>query len=188
MTIGEKIKYFREKSGLTQNALATAAQLHPVSIRKYETNRMQPQPPQIEKIAAALGISPNTLLGLENSNLKLETVGDFMSILCMLLESKQLTIEGERKEDGFLKPDSLYISVNNALIKSQLVNWERMNYLYNQILAGQESVADDVFNAVLTQMTETKEKITLETQTSRVLLDSHDKIRVKIPKDLTPFL
>ncbi|KAF5030406.1 helix-turn-helix protein [anaerobic digester metagenome] len=188
MTIGEKIKYFREKIGLTQNTLAAAAQLHPVSIRKYETNKMQPQPPQIKKIADVLNISPNTLIGLENSNLRLETVGDFMSILCMLLETKQLTIEGDRKEDGFLKPDTLYIQVNNPFIKNQLVNWERMNYLYNQIVTGKEDVSDDVFNAILTQVTETKEKITLETQRSTIMLDSSDQIRVKVPKDLTPFL
>ena len=40
----------------SQNKLAELTGCHPVSIRKYETNKMQPQPPQLEKIAAALGV------------------------------------------------------------------------------------------------------------------------------------
>ena len=54
MTIGEKIKYCRKQIGITQDKLAELTGIHPVSIRKYETNKMQPQPPQLEKIAAAL--------------------------------------------------------------------------------------------------------------------------------------
>ena len=53
MTIGEKIKYCRKQIGITQDKLAELTGIHPVSIRKYETNKMQPQPPQLEKIAAA---------------------------------------------------------------------------------------------------------------------------------------
>ena len=52
MTIGEKIKYCRKQIGITQDKLAELTGIHPVSIRKYETNKMQPQPPQLEKIAA----------------------------------------------------------------------------------------------------------------------------------------
>ena len=57
MTIGEKIKYFRTRIGITQAKLAELSGLHPVSIRKYETNKMVPQAPQIDRIAEALGIS-----------------------------------------------------------------------------------------------------------------------------------
>lgn len=49
MTIGEKIRYCREQIGITQGKLAELTGIHPVSIRKYETNKMQPQPPQLEK-------------------------------------------------------------------------------------------------------------------------------------------
>ena len=60
MTIGEKIKYQVESKSASRkiNWLSWTG-IHPVSIRKYETNKMQPQPPQLEKIAAALGVSYN---------------------------------------------------------------------------------------------------------------------------------
>lgn len=57
MTIGEKIKYFRSRIGITQVKLAELSGIHPVSIRKYETNKMTPQTEQIDKIAEALGVS-----------------------------------------------------------------------------------------------------------------------------------
>ena len=55
MTIGEKIKYFRTRIGITQAKLAELSGIHPVSIRKYETNKMVPQAPQIDRIAETLG-------------------------------------------------------------------------------------------------------------------------------------
>ena len=67
MTIGEKIKYCRKQIGITQDKLAELTGIHPVSIRKYETNKMQPQPPQLEKIAAALGVSYNALNGSDTA-------------------------------------------------------------------------------------------------------------------------
>ena len=102
MTIGEKIKYCRKQIGI-----------HPVSIRKYETNKMQPQPPQLEKIAAALGVSYNALNGSDTAGLRLETVGDLMGVLMVLCNSGILQISGERGEDKMLKDDtSLFLSRN----------------------------------------------------------------------------
>jgi transcriptional regulator with XRE-family HTH domain len=48
MTIGEKIRTIRATRNMTQAKLAELTGIHPVSIRKYETNKMQPQLPQIE--------------------------------------------------------------------------------------------------------------------------------------------
>ena len=59
MTIGEKIRYYRKQLGITQGKLAELTGIHPVSIRKYEINKMQPQPQQIERIAAAQRTSTN---------------------------------------------------------------------------------------------------------------------------------
>ena len=42
MTIGEKIKYFRKRIGITQAKLAELSWIYPVSIRKYEINKMVP--------------------------------------------------------------------------------------------------------------------------------------------------
>lgn len=164
MTIGEKIKYCRKQIGITQDKLAELTGIHPVSIRKYETNKMQPQPPQLEKIAAALGVSYNALNGSDNAGLRLETVGDLMGVLMVLCNSGILQISGERGEDKILKDDTVSIHLNSVLssyleirytargkahtlslqdtllnirsykIFNDLLKWEKMNYLYQSAL------------------------------------------------------
>ena len=57
MTIGEKIKYFRCQIGITQGKLAELTGIHPVSIRKYETNGMVPGIERLSLIAKALNVS-----------------------------------------------------------------------------------------------------------------------------------
>ena len=120
MTIGEKIKYCRKQIGITQDKLAELTGIHPVSIRKYETNKMQPQPPQLEKIAAALGVSYNALNGSDTAGLRLETVGDLMGVLMVLCNSGILQISGERGEDKMLK-DNNTVSIHlNPVLSSYL--------------------------------------------------------------------
>ena len=95
MTIGDKIKYFRTRIGITQSKLAELSGIHPVSIRKYETNKMIPQAQQIDRIAEALGVSSFAITGFEN-NISLKTEGDFMGLMIMLIKSNILCIKGER--------------------------------------------------------------------------------------------
>lgn len=83
MTIGEKIKYLRNKLNITQSSLANKANIHPVSIRKYETNKMIPQQTQIEKLAKALNTSSFALID-SYDNLKCISLGDLYSIIILL--------------------------------------------------------------------------------------------------------
>lgn len=61
MTIGENIKYYRKRMGITQTQLAELTGVHPVSIRKYETNKMQPQIDILKKLASFFNISLDDL-------------------------------------------------------------------------------------------------------------------------------
>lgn len=63
MTIGERIRKKRKEIGLTQGQLAERSGIHPVSIRKYETNKMEPRISQIERLAGALECDPAYLAG-----------------------------------------------------------------------------------------------------------------------------
>lgn len=67
MTIGEKIKYFRTLIGITQGRLAELSGIHPVSIRKYETNRMVPGVEALSRIAKALNVSLDTFMSFERT-------------------------------------------------------------------------------------------------------------------------
>ncbi|UKI35621.1 MAG: helix-turn-helix domain-containing protein [Clostridiales bacterium] len=154
----KKIKYFRTHIGITQAKLAELSGIHPVSIRKYETNKMVPQSPQIDRIAEALGISSFAIAGIEN-NIRLETVGDFMGLLIMLIKTKIVVVNGERGADDIYKPETVSFKVNplishffNANISEKefnakdimyhlkkgknllqgLLSWEKINYGYEK--------------------------------------------------------
>lgn len=207
MTIGEKIRYFRTRIGITQAKLAEISGIHPVSIRKYETNKMIPQEQQIEKIANALMVSPFALTGIENS-IRLETNGDFKGLLIMLCKNHIITIEGERGEDNALKPDTVSFRINPFItqffnaktdkseinpdkvlyylkfkdIFEDILKWEKINYGYEKMYAKYNDSSDKATLTALEQLKNDKEAIEMELQRSNIVVGK-DGISVKIPPD-----
>ena len=57
MTTGEKIKYFRNMRGISQETLGQLSGINSATIKKYEYGIRNPKPDQLLKIANALGIS-----------------------------------------------------------------------------------------------------------------------------------
>lgn len=63
MTNGERIKYLREKKGLTQKDVATKLGLEPAAISKYELDMREPNIEAIKKLATLFNVSIDYLLG-----------------------------------------------------------------------------------------------------------------------------
>lgn len=114
-TVGERIKYFRKKRKMTQEQLAELTGIHPVSIRKYETNKMQPQIEQIERIASTLQVNANAIIGYNGAPTRVDTVGDLMGLLMTLYRARVLLIVGDHDEDFSIKPETAKITINPAL-------------------------------------------------------------------------
>ena len=161
---------------------------------------MQPQPPQLEKIAAALGVSYNALNGSDTAGLRLETVGDLMGVLMVLCNSGILQINGARGEDNLLKDDTVSIYLNPVLssyleirynsrgkaqtlalqdallnirsykVFNDLLKWEKMNYIYQGALKSAGDNPNETTKAAIDEIAETKEKVELELQRSQMLL------------------
>lgn len=206
MTIGEKIRYFRTRIGITQAKLAELSGIHPVSIRKYETNKMTPQAEQIDKISEALGVSSFAITGIEN-NIRLETIGDFMGLMIMLIKAKIVSIDGERGEDDEYKPETVSFKINPLITKffkantsnaeynandilyqlkqnnllKDILRWEKINYRYEKCAAKYSDTPDKNTQAALEQLKSDKEAIEIELQRSSIVLDSKGGISVKIP-------
>ena len=196
MTIGEKIKYFRSRIGITQAKLAELSGIHPVSIRKYETNKMVPQAAQIDRLAEALGVSSFALAGFEN-NIRLETVGDFMGLMIMLIKTKIVSINGEREENGMINADTAQFVINpfitnffdaksnkselsantllyylkNENILSDILKWERINHRYEKCAAEICDTSDKELINILEELKEQKEVVELELQHSSIKLN-----------------
>lgn len=209
MTIGEKIKYFRTRIGITQGKLAELSGIHPVSIRKYETNKMIPQAQQLDRIAEALGVSSFAIAGFEN-NIRLETIGDFMGLMIMLIKANIVLIDGERGEDNEYKAETVSFKVNPLITKFFKVNtggaeynadyalyqlkqdnllkdilrWEKINYGYEKCVAKYSDTPDKETLNALDSLKEAKEAIEMELQRSNVILKSKNGITVKIPSDI----
>lgn len=68
MTIGERIRNVRKSKNLTQKQLGELAGIAEPTIRRYELGKLNPKYETIEKIACALGTTPDTLRGYYTSD------------------------------------------------------------------------------------------------------------------------
>jgi len=200
LTIGEKIKYFRKQRGITQAQLAELSGIHPVSIRKYETNKMQPQTAQIERIASALGVNAGAIDGMNASNIRLNSQGDLMGLLIAWHKSGILCLEGQRDEtkkiiestahfsvnpilSPFIRltcsegenkkaihPDDLCLELSSRSMLETLLRWE---YIYNGYVTLIEKYKDTDSEAnqnALAELASDLELIEMEMQASQILL------------------
>ena len=58
-SFSETLRYYRESAGLTQYQLADKAGINQTLITRYETGKAMPRKKAIEKLAAALDVSPD---------------------------------------------------------------------------------------------------------------------------------
>lgn len=126
-TIGERIRYFRKNQRITQDKLAELTGIHPVSIRKYETNKMQPQLEQIERIASVLDVNVSAIVGYNSKPSIVRTAGDLIGVLMTLFKAHVIMIIGkpsfdddDANKDDFnpldgLDPQETLIMVNPML-------------------------------------------------------------------------
>ena len=117
MTIGEKIKYVRKLYHMSSAELAKRTGIHPVSIRKYESNKMVPQSAQVERLAAAFHLSPAIFSGLTDMRFDFQYSGDCLGMLIMLYTSGTLIINGERDEKNILIKETVKFTVSPLLQK-----------------------------------------------------------------------
>ncbi|NLW46865.1 MAG: helix-turn-helix transcriptional regulator, partial [Firmicutes bacterium] len=68
MTLGEKIKKFRNEKGLSQQTLADKLGIHRKTIVFYEQNKTKPPADIIQKMAVIFEISHDYLLSVESGD------------------------------------------------------------------------------------------------------------------------
>ena len=61
--VGERIREFRKQAGLNQDQLAELSSLNRVTVAKYESGKVEPGAKALSRIADALEISVDVLLG-----------------------------------------------------------------------------------------------------------------------------
>ena len=185
MTIGEKIKYVRKIYHMSSIDLANATGIHPVSIRKYESNKMTPQAEQVAKIAAALHIAPAIFYGLDKLKFDFGYKSDCLTILMILYTSGGLEVIGDRTKNGALISETVKLrllplfstiiiadntSTSNHTFKivdeytlSRFCYWE---YMYNLMLDKKAAYLNDPSpenEAVLDRIMDDYDSVELDT-------------------------
>ena len=75
---------------------------------------MQPQLPQIERIAFALGVSVGAIAGTDTASIRYETEGDLMELLISWYKAGILFIEGKRGENNVIDVDTAQLKFTPA--------------------------------------------------------------------------
>ena len=117
MTIGEKIKFYRELKGYNQSEFAKLSSVPLATLKVYEKSNKIPKNEPLFKIAKALDLSPNIFLEPE-----CETLGDISALFFLLSKSADLVIHGE-KTDGKYSADSVSFSFSHPLLQEFLADW-----------------------------------------------------------------
>lgn len=115
MTTGEKIKYFRNMRGISQEMLGQLSGINSATIKKYEYGIRNPKPDQLLKIANALGISINIFMDFD-----IETVSDVLSLLFKLDDQIDMKFEAEKDEEGNFKPATVKMSEYSRAVTPQI--------------------------------------------------------------------
>ena len=118
MTTGEKIKYFRNMRGISQETLGQLSGINSATIKKYEYGIRNPKPDQLLKIANALGISINIFMDFD-----IETVSDVLSLLFKLDDQIDMKFEADKDDEGNFKPATVKLSFKNNLINKKLCTY-----------------------------------------------------------------
>ena len=95
MTTGEKIKYFRNMRGISQETLGQLSGINSATIKKYEYGIRNPKPDQLLKIANALGISINIFMDFD-----IETISDVLSLLFKLDDQIDMKFEADQDDSA----------------------------------------------------------------------------------------
>ena len=138
MTTGEKIRYYRNLRGMSQETLGEISGIHYATIKKYELGIRNPKPEQLLKISNALGISINVFLDLDIS-----TVSDVLSLLFKMDDEIDMNISADKKEDGAYIPSSVRISFDNKELNKRLCKYLETKELLNTVLEKYQSGSMD---------------------------------------------
>ena len=130
MTVSEKIKYYRNMRGISQEMLGELSGINSATIKKYEYGIRNPKPDQLLKIAGALGISIYQFMDFD-----IETTSDVLTLLFQLDEQIAMNFEMKKDRKGNPVPSSIKISFDNADINERLAKYIKAKGLCDAVIA-----------------------------------------------------
>ena len=114
MSVGEKIKRYREVCGMTQQKLSELSGVSLSGLKKYEAGERNPKPELLEKIADALQVYPSALYSVHA-----ETEEEFFPFIARILTEGKAVFSWE-ENNGEIDADSITISFDCPKLNSYL--------------------------------------------------------------------
>ena len=132
MTTGELIRQKRKQAGLTQRELGERAGIAEPTIWKYESNRLNPKPATLKKIAAALGVEWYELISNsqdEQSEIAKEQMRQAIGrVADIITKPCKYEISDELIEDSLKKVTiSIPTSYNSACLEKMIKDYGKLN-------------------------------------------------------------
>lgn len=112
MTNGERIKYLREKNGLTQKDIATRLGVESAAISKYELDMREPNIEALKKLATIFNVSIDYLLGRTPDVFVNESDRDTLDISIIQKKYNQLKSKIDNIKDYYKNENAIVIAVN----------------------------------------------------------------------------
>ena len=176
MTTGEKIKYFRNKRGISQEMLGQLSGINSATIKKYEYGIRNPKPDQLLKIANALGISINIFMDFD-----IETVSDVLSLLFKLDDQVDMKFEAGKDEEGNFKPSTVKMSFKNNMINKKICTYMKALEIRENLMNAKNEHSEEEYNTSLQHINENIEEIKQHLlDDSMVVKKETDRLTVKI--------
>ena len=176
MTTGEKIKYFRNIRGISQEMLGQLSGINSATIKKYEYGIRNPKPDQLLKIANALGISINIFMDFD-----IETVSDVLSLLFKLDDQVDMKFEADKDEEGDFKPSTVKMSFKHPIINKKLCTYMKALEIRENMINSKDDYSEEEYNASLQNINENIEEIKQHLlDDSMVIKKGTDRLTVKV--------
>ena len=176
MTTREKIKYFRNMRGISQEMLGQLSGINSATIKKYEYGIRNPKPDQLLKISNALGISINIFMDFD-----IETVSDVLSLLFKMDEQIDMKFEAEKDEEGNFKPSTVKMSFKNNMINKKICTYMKALEIRENLMNAKNEHSEEEYNTSLQHINENIEEIKQHLlDDSMVVTKGTDRLTVKI--------
>ena len=136
MNFAERLRFLREKAGLSQASLAAKVGIKPNAYNKIETRGTQPGPAMLKELAKALGCSLDDLVGYVAPAEKEDRVKE------KLLKQVELLQHPSISADSLAKLTNAMVSVSVVLLGGNQSPGEALSYHPSLAVLSVEDLTD----------------------------------------------
>ena len=173
MNVSEKIRYYRELRGLTQQQLADFSGIPLGTLKKYETGNRNPKQEPLQRIADALHISITSF-----QDIHLETIGEVAPYLFAISKVGKVQFHGNKDADGKFDINTPSISFDSPVFKHFLKEWADSKVIIDHLRDEAQFSPDETTKAfLLNHADEIEQELKLRMVDSQMLIQSAKKIR-----------